>query len=385
MAAESKPKRKRDSQEEEINQKKTRIADEESRPLLKLTQHLLKTYLAVNNAHYSNTKTNTIKKIKFLGRGGFGEVALYKDSRGLEHAIKKIKNQKQFTEEAKKEIHILQILNKNDPFDKYHIIRMRGHYLNGTQQCIIFEPLVCNLYELIKKTNYRGLSLFLTYKFGIQLLEALQFLKTLGIMHCDIKPENIMLCHPRRAKIKLIDFGSSCFIGDTMYTYIQSRYYRSPEILLERLYDESIDMWSLGCVLCELYTGKTLFHSKSSQHQMELIIKKLGPLPEHMLPTEDSKIYKWFYENQKSVSSTAPVSSDESHSELHKFLGYNSTPVKNESDKLRMQMISNFVGLIKSMLEHDPHQRINPTDALKIVCDNMTNVEILRQIKRYSD
>ncbi len=383
MAAERKPKRKRDSQDEQISQKSARIRDEKSRPLLKLTQHLLQTYIAVNNAHYSNT--NTIKEIKSLGKGGFGEVALYKDNKGFNHAIKKIKNQKEFTEAAKKEIYILQILNRNDPYNNHHIIRMRAHYLNGTQQCIVFEPLDCDLHELIKKRNYKGLPLFLTYKYGIQLLEALQFLKTVEIIHCDIKPKNIMLCHPRSTQIKLIDFGSSCFIGETMYTYIQSRYYRSPEILLGRLYDESIDMWSLGCVLCELYTGKTLFHSKSSQHQMELIIQKLGPLPARMLPTKDSKIYEWFYENQKSVSSTAPVSSDKSHSELHKFLGFNSTPVKNESDKLQMKMMSNFVGLIKSMLKHDPHQRINPTDALKIIYDDMTNVEILQQIKRYSD
>ena len=375
MAAERKPKRKRDSQEKQISQKNARISDKESRLLLKLTQQLLQTYLAVNNAHNSNTT----KEMKFLGKGEFGEVVLYKDKNGLEYAVKKIKNQKQFTKAAKKEIHILQILNKNDPSDKYHIIQMRGHYLNDTQQCIIFEPLAYNLYELIKKTNHKGVSLYLTYKFGIQLLQALQFLKTVGIIHCDIKPENIMLCHPRRAKIKLIDFGSSCFIGETMYTYVQSRYYRSPEILLGHSYDESIDMWSLGCVLCELYTGETLFHSKSSQHQMELIIQKLGPLPARMLPTEDSKIYDWFYEKPKSVSSAE--SKFIAHSELQKFLGFNCTQVRNQYEEMQ----HNFLELIKSILELDPHQRINPTDAIKNIINNMTSVKILRQIKRYSD
>ena len=66
------------------------------------------------------------------------------------------------------------------------------------------------------------------------------------VIHCDLKPENILLVNPKRSKIKLIDFGSSCKLGEGMYLYIQSRYYRSPEILLNLPYDTKIDMWSLG-------------------------------------------------------------------------------------------------------------------------------------------
>ena len=76
-----------------------------------------------------------------------------------------------------------------------------------------------------------------------------------SIIHCDLKPENILLKNPKRTAIKLIDFGSSCKIGHTMYPYIQSRFYRSPEVLLGLPYDEKIDMWSLGCILYELHVG----------------------------------------------------------------------------------------------------------------------------------
>ena len=69
---------------------------------------------------------------------------------------------------------------------------------------------------------------------------------TILVIHCDLKPENILLVNPKRSKIKLIDFGSSCKLGEGMYLYIQSRYYRSPEILLNLPYDTKIDMWSLG-------------------------------------------------------------------------------------------------------------------------------------------
>jgi dual specificity tyrosine-phosphorylation-regulated kinase 2/3/4 len=74
-------------------------------------------------------------------------------------------------------------------------------------------------------------------------------------VHCDLKPENILLKGPTKSTIKLIDFGSSCFENERLYTYIQSRFYRSPEVILGMPYGMPIDMWSFGCILAELYSG----------------------------------------------------------------------------------------------------------------------------------
>ena len=90
-------------------------------------------------------------------------------------------------------------------------------------------------------------------------MNALKALKDEKIIHCDLKPENILLKQPGRTGIKLIDFGSSCFEGKTIYTYIQSRFYRAPEIILGMKYGTAIDMWSVGCILAELYNGFPLF------------------------------------------------------------------------------------------------------------------------------
>lgn len=68
-----------------------------------------------------------------------------------------------------------------------------------------------------------------------------------------------MLRHPNRSIIKVIDFGSSCLSTERVYTYIQSRFYRAPEIILGMQYGTAIDMWSFGCILAELYTGYPLF------------------------------------------------------------------------------------------------------------------------------
>jgi dual specificity tyrosine-phosphorylation-regulated kinase 2/3/4 len=78
-------------------------------------------------------------------------------------------------------------------------------------------------------------------------------------VHCDLKPENILLKEYNKSGIKMIDFGSSCFEQETLYTYIQSRYYRAPEITLGLPYSHQIDIWSAGCILAELTTGVPLF------------------------------------------------------------------------------------------------------------------------------
>jgi serine/threonine protein kinase len=79
----------------------------------------------------------------------------------------------------------------------------------------VFELLSYNLYDLLRNTNFRGVSLNLTRKFAQQLCTALLFLSTpkLSIIHCDLKPENILLCNPKRSAIKIVDFGSSCQLG----------------------------------------------------------------------------------------------------------------------------------------------------------------------------
>jgi len=83
--------------------------------------------------------------------------------------------------------------------------------------------------------------------------------------------------------VKLIDFGSSCFENEQIYTYIQSRFYRAPEIMLGITYTTAIDMWSLGCILAELATGFPLFPGKTEPDQMSLLVEMLGLPPINLL------------------------------------------------------------------------------------------------------
>jgi len=140
--------------------------------------------------------------------------------------------------------------------------------------------LSLNLYELLKNTQFGGVSLNLIRKFAKQVLKALQFLarRDVDIIHCDLKPENILLRHPKKSGVKVIDFGSSCRSNKRMYSYIQSRFYRSPEVMLGLPYSVAIDMWSLGCILAEMHTGEPLFSGSDQFDQMQKIVKVRCPI-----------------------------------------------------------------------------------------------------------
>ena len=108
-------------------------------------------------------------------------------------------------------------------------------------------------------------------------------LREIGIIHCDLKPENILLQNLHSPAIKLIDFGSACHASRPMHTYIQSRFYRSPEVLLGCRYGTPIDIWSMGAIVGELFLGLPLFPGESEYNQMARIVTLRGVPPGKML------------------------------------------------------------------------------------------------------
>ncbi|KAL6080435.1 putative serine/threonine-protein kinase dyrk1, variant 2 [Balamuthia mandrillaris] len=278
-------------------------------PLFKLTVDLISTYKHINEIYYArkalrqpvyndgfddehaNYKVrqgeifnNRYEVHQQLGKGSFGQVVKAFDRQKQEFvAIKIIKNKKPFYNQAMVEIRLLSLLNRKDAEDKYFIVRLLDQFTHRNHLCLVFELLSYNLYDLLRTSNFRGVSLNLIRKFAQQLLTALYYLSSLNIIHCDLKPENILLRNPKWSAIKLIDFGSSCHAGQKVYKYIQSRFYRSPEVLLELDYGPSIDMWGLGCVLVEMHTGVPLFAGRNEVDQLGKICEVLGLPPEHMV------------------------------------------------------------------------------------------------------
>lgn len=125
----------------------------------------------------------------------------------------------------------------------------------------------------------QGFKLPLVKAIAKQLIIVLGYIKSQGIIHCDLKPENILLKGSIKSAIKVIDFGTACFETRKMYTYIQSRFYRAPEIMLGIAYTSAIDMWSFGCILIELYLGYPLFCGDNEPEQISMIMEFMGVPP----------------------------------------------------------------------------------------------------------
>jgi dual specificity protein kinase YAK1 len=194
---------------------------------------------------------------------------------------------------------VFQLNSKLDKNDDHHLLRLKDTFIHRQHLCLVFELLSVNLYELIKQNQFRGLSTTLVRVFAQQLLTGLSLLNKARLIHCDLKPENILLKNLESPIIKIIDFGSACDERQTVYTYIQSRFYRSPEVLLGLPYSSAIDMWSLGCIVVELFLGLPLFPGSSEYNQVSRIVEMLGMPPNWML--EMGKQAGEFFEKRHDV------------------------------------------------------------------------------------
>jgi len=236
----------------------------------------------------------------FLGKGSFGIVAKCFDWKTNQLvALKVIRNKKRFHHQALVEVKILGHLRDNSQFadadSASTIVNMVEHFYFRNHMCISFELLCINLYEFIKNNKFQGLSLGLIRRFALQLLVSLRLLRKHRVIHCDLKPENILLKAPNKSSIKVIDFGSSCFEDQSVYTYIQSRFYRSPEVILGLKYDMAIDMWSFGCILAELFTGYPLFPGENEVEQLACIMEVVGVPPRHLVEAASRR--KMFFDS----------------------------------------------------------------------------------------
>ena len=222
--------------------------------------------------------------IQQLGKGSFGQVFKVYDHKEKEAvALKIIRNKPRFHQQGAVEVKVLKALKDHDKDDKSHVIHLKNYFNFREHLCITFELLSVNLYDFIKSNSFNGLSLSLIKRFSSQLLHALSLSSRLNIIHCDLKPENILLKQSSKSCIKVIDFGSACFSDKKIFSYIQSRFYRAPEIILGLQYSRAIDMWSLGCILVELYTGIPLFPGENELDQLLCIMEVKGIPPTSVL------------------------------------------------------------------------------------------------------
>nr|XP_034305859.1 dual specificity tyrosine-phosphorylation-regulated kinase 4 isoform X9 [Crassostrea gigas] len=290
--------------------------------------------------------------LEVLGKGSFGQVVKCYDHKTDQMvAVKIIRNKKRFHHQALVEVKILDALRRRDKDNQFNIIHMGEYFYFRNHLCITFELMGMNLYELIKKNNFQGFSIALIRRFAFSLLQCLKMLHRERIIHCDLKPENILLRQRGQSSIKVIDFGSSCYEHQRVYTYIQSRFYRSPEVILGLPYSMPIDMWSFGCILAELYTGYPLFPGENEVEQLACIMEVLGLPSGNVLDQATRR--RLFFDSKGNPRCIT-----------------NSKGKKRRVGSKDLQQAvktcdANFLDFIRRCLEWDPNIRMTPEEALQ--------------------
>tara|TARA_R110000824_G_scaffold352880_1_gene539965 strand:+ start:223 stop:1311 length:1089 start_codon:yes stop_codon:yes gene_type:complete len=225
-----------------------------------------------------------------LGKGAFGDVYLVYDHRDkITRALKIIRSERRFVRQANTERNILVKLAKTEVPNSSLLL---DKFMFREHPCFVFELYGLNLFQFMKLRKFKGLEIERIKFYAKQILQCLQAVHAQNIIHCDLKPENIVLTK-KEESVKVIDFGSSCYVSTKNHSYIQSRYYRSPEIILALGYNSSIDIWSFACIIIEILTGEVIFPGSNESTMMEFFVQYLGH-PDVDFAMKSPRILKFF-------------------------------------------------------------------------------------------
>ncbi|XP_005414113.1 PREDICTED: homeodomain-interacting protein kinase 4 isoform X2 [Chinchilla lanigera] len=356
------------------------------------------------------SETDCYDIIEVLGKGTFGEVAKgWRRSTGEMVAIKILKNDAYRSRIIKNELKLLRCMRGLDP-EEAHVIRFLEFFHDALKFYLVFELLEQNLFEFQKENNFAPLPARHIRTVTLQVLRALARLKELAIIHADLKPENIMLVDQTRCpfRVKVIDFGSASIFSEVRYVkepYIQSRFYRAPEILLGLPFCEKVDVWSLGCVMAELHLGWPLYPGNSEYDQVRYICETQG-LPKPHLLHAARKAHHFFKRNPHpdatnpwQLKSSADYLAETKVRPLERrkytlksldqietvncggAAGRLSFPDREALAELAD--LKSMVELIKRMLTWESHERISPSAALRHPFVTMQQLRTTHEGTRY--
>jgi len=302
--------------------------------------------------------------LEYLGSAAFSRAVQCLDLETNKMVCMKIiKNDKDFFDQSLDEIKLLKYINVNGEVDENCVLRLYDHFYHKEHLIIVTELLRDNLYEFSKFNRECSDEPYFTLgrlqKISKQVLSALDYVHSLRLIHCDLKPENILIKSYSRCEVKVIDFGSSCFVDDHLSSYVQSRSYRAPEVMLGLPYDQKIDLWSLGCILAELWTGYVLFQNDSVQSLLARILGIIGEFPYHLM-TRGRYVPQYFTQDGQLYQEIDGPACAERGRRLHLLVP------KKTSLRQRMRTESEeFLDFLTQLLQLDPSKRPTAAEALK--------------------
>ncbi|KAK4155179.1 kinase-like domain-containing protein [Chaetomidium leptoderma] len=257
------------------------------------------------DGHYivvpDNDLTDRYQMVKLLGQGTFGKVVQARDKVADKLvAIKIIRSVQKYREASKIELRVLETLRANDEENRNRCIHFRDCFDYRGHICIVMDLLGQSVFDFLKSNTFVPFPNSQIQNFARQLLTSVAFLHDLNLIHTDLKPENILLCHNeyqtftynrkipsastnnsnRQAsqrkvlldtEIRLIDFGSATFQDEYHSSVVSTRHYRAPEIILGLGWSYPCDIWSIGCILVEFFTGDALFQTHDNLEHLAMM------------------------------------------------------------------------------------------------------------------
>lgn len=309
--------------------------------------------------------------VRTLGEGTFGKVVECRDLHRTREAVavKVIKNIDKYREAAKLEINVLLKIKEKDPKGDNLCVRMLSCFDYFGHVCITFDMLGLSVFDFLKENAYHPYTMEQVRHIVYQLVKAVKFLHDIQLTHTDLKPENIlfvcsdsdleydpkmkrMIRRIRCSDIRLIDFGSATFQHEHHSTIVSTRHYRAPEVILEVGWSYPCDVWSIGCIAFELYSGYTLFQTHDNREHLAMMERILGSIP-YRLAKKSRTGYFWHGRLDWNYHSLAGKYVREICKPLYRYM-------TSETCEHRQ-----LFDLIERMLEYDPADRMVLADALR--------------------
>lgn len=328
-------------------------------------------YYNVKVGETLNNNRYVVKKI--LGQGVFSNVihAQDKSRSNSDVAIKILRNNDLMYKTGLKEMGVLKQINDADPDNKYHCVRFLSNFMHRGHLCMVLEALSVDLRYILKKYGKNhGINMFALLSYSRQLLLALKLLKKIGIIHADIKPDNILV-NEKKNILKLCDFGSATKVEDNEPTpYLVSRFYRAPEVILGLRYDFGVDLWSSACTIYELATGQIMFTGSSNNKMLKCFMDVKGKIPNKLIRKGKFKDQHFNFNcnfllhkmdeltgREKVVEMSNINPTRNLHSELK-----NAFKELSSNEEKKLTQLKDF---LEKMITLDPNQRPSITDCLK--------------------
>uniref|UniRef100_G3QCD1 dual-specificity kinase n=1 Tax=Gasterosteus aculeatus aculeatus TaxID=481459 RepID=G3QCD1_GASAC len=298
---------------------------------------------------------------RLVNRETFGYRVSARDERV---AVKILRNIECFRDAARSEVAVLEEINSLDDDNRFACVRMLDWFDHEGHICIVLQLLGLSTFEFLRLNEFLPFGVEQIRHMAFQIFRAVCFLHRNKLTHTDLKPENILFicsdydqreCEEKKLRsldVKVVDFGTATFDHEHHESLVSTRHYRAPEVILDLGWNQSCDVWSLGCVLMEFYLGHALFQTHDSGEHLAMMERILGPIPLHLL----KQTRKQRYVHNGRLAWDLQTSSDD-------HVGRHCRPLKKYM-RGRSEEERQMFDLLGYMLEYDVCRRITLEEAL---------------------